>query len=201
MVDFYHHGKGRVDNVTYAKRVASLGSTFIPGSLVGKGAKFASKGYGMYRGSKAYQVLRTVKRPVTSTITRLGYSSKPEQLAVGYGYTKALVGLMDPLSTTRHLIKGEYGAAVVSYFGPPFADKAYLKFIDQSLASSSSPSQQNGGAKGKLKALKNIKGKRYSLPRYDMAGIFSKSGRVLHNPCSKGYVPKMIKGLPYCVKK
>jgi len=124
---------------------ALLAASFLP---MGRAGKYAFKGYQMYRGTKLAQVVRTVKRPITSTITRLGYSSKPETGVRIYGIGKGLVGLADPLATTRALMRGDYAEAAVTFYGPPFAGQAY-RHIKQSLASSSSPSQQNGGAKGK----------------------------------------------------
>ena len=60
----------------------------------------------------------------------------------------------------------------------------------KSPASSSSSYQQNGGAGGTRKS--------YPLPA-DSKGILSRTGKVLHNPCSPGYVPKRVKGKLMCV--
>ena len=198
---YFNEGQLRSDYKTVFKQdvkdtgqMALLAASFIP---IGRAGKYAYKGYQMYRGTKLAQVVRTVKRPITSTVTRLGYSSKPETGVRIYGIGKGLAGLADPLATTRALMRGEYAEAAITFYGPPYAGLAYRRY-KQSLASSSTPSQQNGGAKGKISKSKTSK--RYPLPR-DHAGIFSKSGRVKHNPCAKGYVPRMIKGRAFCVKK
>ncbi len=164
---------------------------------IGKSVKVARGVHSAWRASKLFQVARTVKRPITSTVTRLGYSSVPEKFVTRYGYAKFGVGLLDPLATTRALSRGDYDEAIIGFYGPPGSVNLYRKALE-SLASSSSPSQQNGGAKGNKSKSKTSK--RYALPR-DHSGIFSKSGRVKHNPCAKGYVPRMIKGRAFCVKK
>ena len=42
--------------------------------------------------------------------------------------------------------------------------------------------------------------KMYPLPK-DSKGILSRTGRVLHNPCAKGYIPRRINGKLMCVKR
>ncbi len=43
-------------------------------------------------------------------------------------------------------------------------------------------------------------GEMYPLPK-DSKGILSRTGRVLHNPCAKGYIPRRVNGKLMCVKK
>lgn len=61
-------------------------------------------------------------------------------------------------------------------------------YFSESSASSSSSYQQNGGAGGTRKP--------YPLPKDASVEYILKSK---HNPCDKGYVPKMVKGKLMCV--
>lgn len=128
--------------------VRDVATTVAGGAAAGIIAKGLSKVLSPVKASKLYQFVRTVKRPVTSTMTRLGYSAVPEKLVTRYGYAKFGVGLLDPLAATRALSRGDYDEAIIGFYGPPGSVNLYRKALE-SLASSSSPSQQNGGAKGK----------------------------------------------------
>ncbi len=141
---------------------------------VGRSAKVARGAHSAWKSSKLSQIFRTVKRPVTSTMTRLGYSGVPEKIVTRYGYAKFGVGLLDPLATTRALSRGDYDEAIIGFYGPPGSVHLYRKALE-SLASSSSPSQQNGGAKGKKTSTRSQKSK----PKY----LYKKRGQ----PCPPGY--------------
>ncbi len=132
---------------------------------IGKGAKVAKGVHSAYLASNLFQVVRTVARPITSTMTRLGYSSVPEKLVTRYGYAKYGVGLLDPLATTRALSRGDYDEAIIGFYGPPGTVSLYRKVLE-SLASSSSPSQQNGGAKGKTNGHSDTRGLEKSVRKY-----------------------------------
>ena len=135
-----------------------------PGS-VSKGVNMAKTAHSAYKGSALFQVARTVKRPITSTMTRLGFSSVPEKIVTRYGYAKLGVGLLDPLAATRALSRGDYDEAIIGFYGPPGSVGLYRKFIE-SLASSSSPFQQNGGAKGKTNGHSDTRGLEKSVRKY-----------------------------------
>lgn len=195
---YFNEGQLRSDYKTVAKQdaqalveVALLAATFIP---MGRAVKLAHKGYRMYRGTKLFQVVRTVKRPITSTMTRLGYSSKPETAVRIYGIGKGLAGIADSLATTRALMRGEYGEVAVTFYGPPFAGHAYRR-IKQSLASSSSSSQQNGGAKGNKKTSNGFRSPLSYTPKK-----IKWSNGYEYEECRRGYVLKRVNGKMKCVK-
>jgi len=165
-----------------------------PGS-VSKGVKAAKTAHSAYKGSAAFQVVRTVKRPITSTMTRLGFSSTPEKIVTRYGYAKYGVGLLDPLAATRALSRGDYDEAIIGFYGPPGSVHLYRKALE-SLASSSSPSQQNGGAKGKKSSSKNSKNSYKPHPNRVLAYYEGGSNRPV---CRKGFRFERRRGL--CVKK
>ncbi len=167
------------------------------GGLAAKGIMGVSKVAqvaGALRSTKAFQIFRTIKRPVTSTMTRLGYSGIPEKIVTRYGYAKFGIGLLDPLASTRALSRGDYDEAIIGFYGPPGSVNLYRKVLE-SLASSSSPSQQNGGAKGNKKT------------RGDMSKSQFKKWMVKHHlpfytpkhsaKCRNGY----YKEHGFCVKK
>ena len=144
-------------------------------------------------GSKLYQFVRTVKRPITSTVTRLGYSAVPEKIVTRYGYAKFGVGLLDPLAATRALSRGDYDEAIIGFYGPPGSVSLYRKALE-SLASSSSPSQQNGGAKGKKRGEMTKSQFRTWVLKHSLPFYTPKSSKA---KCRKGYYRRH--GL--CVKK
>lgn len=167
-------------------------ATFYP---ISGAAGALAKGYQAYKRGRIYQVIRTLKRPITSTITRLGYSSVPETIVTRYGYAKFGVGLLDPLATTRALSRGDYDEAIIGFYGPPGSVNLYRKALE-SLASSSSPSQQNGGAKGK-----KTSGKSRSPYSYTPTKSRKIDGTQFYKNCRRGYELKRLNGKLKCVKK
>lgn len=173
--------------------VRDVATTIAGGAAVGILAKGLAKVLSPVKASKLYQFVRTVKRPVTSTLTRLGVSAVPEKIVTRYGYAKFGVGLLDPLASTRALSRGDYDEAIIGFYGPPGAVHLYRKALE-SLASSSSPSQQNGGAKGNQtntsKSSRKIAKTIRPFPKWSRS-------YELFGPCPEGY---RLRG-NRCVKK
>lgn len=169
-----------------------LAATALSGTAVGAGIGTGVRYFGYAR------------RPVLSYGVHQGYRGASTLMGFSKAYAATMLahGIYELDKNIALARNKEYKRLGINLMGPPGSlwlyDQLYNGPAKESLASSSSPSQQNGGAKGKKNNSKTSK--RYPLFS-DHAGIFSKSGRVLHNPCAKGYVPKLIKGRAFCVKK
>lgn len=86
----------------------------------------------------------------------------------------------------------------VPYYAAPWiASQAWDRYTTKSKSSSAARSGNAEGPGGGTKKKSRKKGrvKRYALP-VDSSKAFGR-----HNPCSKGYFPKKIKGRWYCVLK
>ncbi len=160
---------------------------------------------GAIGGSLAKPALRgagqTLKFGVRSWFNRAIYSSRTEHAkdVVWAGST-----LMRRNILTKPVIKGQVKGSVAAHA----AGYAYNYF--KSRGSSSESYQQNGGPPGTrhpgrpLPAYDFIrdlpKGTRtYPIPS-DHRGLVSKSGKVLHDPCAKGWKLAKVGGRLRCIK-
>ena len=114
-----------------------------------------------------------------------GYTPSGQKLEsdlVGYASDIPVLGFIGPMPPPALLI----------------AEGRMQQYVPAGIAAVLSSTQSGVGSS--LPSKPKTPGKSYPIFS-DHSGIFGKNGKVLHNPCAKGYYPKMVNGRAMCVKR
>lgn len=125
--------------------------------------------------------------PVAKVATRANrvIRGSTDMAKVGAGDSVIIAGYVSRPMISKPVAREFVGGALAGF--------AY-DLVTQSSGSRSERNGPNVGPGGTFSGRKM-----YPLPK-DSKGILSRTGRVLHNPCAKGYTPRRIKGRLMCVK-
>jgi len=208
--EFFRHHPGNVSmdsnqagatmasRYTVAKNAAIIGASVFPVGALARGGS-------MVTGSKAYKVYGAVKRPILTIGVHKKISGARTAMSLSKAYSKSLLAAsVFNFGKNVQLARAkEYKRLGINVFGPPLSLFLYDHHMahDMDAEAEIAIAKQEQSRLGRsLPSKPKIRGKSYPIFS-DHSGIFGKNGKVLHNPCAKGYYPKMVNGRAMCVKR
>ena len=196
-----HHA----DNLAFNRdRKDTLLNIALTGATLGVGGAALSGTRAAAYGGTALKWFGYARRPVLSFGVQQGYRGASTLMGVSKAYAITMLGIgIHEFDQNQALAREkEWKRLGINLMGPPgslwFYDNIYNGPASESLASSSSPSQQNGGAKGKKTS--KFKKSKDSHPMGQAFYEWDMNGRSW-NPCPEKYKPRKVKGRWMCVKK